>query len=101
MTTAREPDWPAQLRAGHLVTHQRTGTGVPGVREACAVDRHPAAVYNPWMDASVCSCGRVWRPGNVVPPMTSAGVDARIEEIRAAQRASIARRAAQRRWVVA
>lgn len=33
-------------------------------RDACAVELHPAAVFNPWFNMTACQCGAHWYAGN-------------------------------------
>lgn len=32
-------------------------------RARCQDDQHPAGCYSPWLDITVCHCGRVWYEG--------------------------------------
>ena len=63
--------WTDDLGAGRTVVHARlrhpAGKPIPAELERryrCIADRHEPRTYNPLLDATGCTCGRVVRPGN-------------------------------------
>lgn len=34
-------------------------------RARCQDDNHPPGCFNPWLNATVCHCGRIWHAGEV------------------------------------
>jgi len=46
-------------------------TGSPEIAAWCAERDHPIITYNPWIDLSLCRCGRIQVDGDA--PQTEAG----------------------------